>query len=132
MENTNQVPKKILCVEDDETIRTTLSEGLRAHGHTVIEAKNGEEGWKTALTEHPDLIVLDMVMPILNGMDCLRHIRQDAAWGKNAHVVFFTNNDAIEEVSDAMTLNVTKYIIKSSRSLEDIIADIEFELVPKA
>lgn len=128
MENINIVPKKILCIEDDEMIRTHLVSGLQDRGYTTLQAENGEVGYKMALTEHPDLIVLDELMPIMNGLECLRKIREDETWGRNAHVVFFTNNDDIDGVSEALALNVTKYIIKSTRSFSDIITDIHNEI----
>ena len=84
-----KIDKKILIVEDETPLRNAVSDILTFEGFGVLQAKNGQEGLDIALAEHPDLIVLDIMMPVMDGMASLRKIREDESWGKNAHIVFF-------------------------------------------
>ena len=85
----NEDPKKILMVEvveDDEPLLSVLSERFREEGYNVINAITGEEGLKLALKNKPDLILLDIVMPKMDGIAMLKKLRKDP-WGKNANVI---------------------------------------------
>ena len=75
--------KKILIVEDEAPLRNAISDILSFEGFTVFQAKNGQEGLDAALLEHPDLILLDLMMPVMDGLTMLEKLRQDQAYGKN-------------------------------------------------
>jgi DNA-binding response OmpR family regulator len=68
--------KKILVVEDDETMRSTLAALLRCEGFEVLTARNGEDGYHQALAACPDLIITDLQMPVLSGVELAQRIRQ--------------------------------------------------------
>lgn len=70
-------PKKILIVEDEKNLRTAIVDVLQYENFETLEAKNGKEGLKLALKEHPDLILLDLFMPEMDGMTALGKIRRD-------------------------------------------------------
>ena len=70
---------KILIVEDNEMNRDMLSRRLERRGFTVVMAVDGAEGVAMSKTEHPDLILLDMSLPIMNGWEATRAVRADAA-----------------------------------------------------
>jgi two-component system cell cycle response regulator DivK len=67
--------KRILVVEDQEDLRVILRDLLTATGYTVIEAVNGVEGVAKALSEHPDLVLMDIQLPVLDGYDATRQIK---------------------------------------------------------
>lgn len=69
--------KKILIIEDDSSLRLGLEKGFQAEGYEVQVAKDGKEGLNQALTSGSDLILLDLMLPKLNGFDVLRRIRED-------------------------------------------------------
>lgn len=69
--------KKILIVEDEKNLRTAIVDVLQYANFETLEAKNGKEGLKLALKEHPDLILLDLFMPEMDGMTALGKIRRD-------------------------------------------------------
>ncbi len=71
--------KKILVVEDNPVNRSLLEEVLQAHGYEVLIAKNGEEGIEKAKAEQPDLILMDIYMPGMDGYEAARNIRDDPA-----------------------------------------------------
>ena len=73
--------KKILIVEDDNSVRKVFKDRLLQEGFSIIEASDGEEGLATALKEHPDLILLDILMPKMDGMTMLSKLHQDE-WGR--------------------------------------------------
>ncbi|PJF28314.1 MAG: DNA-binding response regulator [Phototrophicales bacterium] len=74
---------KVLIVEDDKTLAGNLSDNLRAEGFSVVLAADGEEGLDKLRTEHPDFIILDIMLPKLDGLSLCRIIRRDAA---TAHI----------------------------------------------
>src|SRR6185312_13646530 len=82
--------KKILVVEDEASIALALGDKLAQEKFTVSKAVDGEEGLAVALREHPDLILLDLRMSKMTGLEMLDELRKDA-WGKTANVMIMTN-----------------------------------------
>lgn len=119
-------PKKILIVEDEKNLRTAIVDVLQYENFETLEAKNGKEGLKLALKEHPDLILLDLFMPEMDGMTALGKIRRDA-WGSKVPVIILTNiNPSAEElVQDVIQNEPLYYFIKSDWKLHDIAKKIE-------
>jgi len=121
-------PKKILIADDEKDLRDALREALEGAGFSVLEAVDGEEAVSIALTERPDLILLDIMMPKMNGHEALRAIRRNP-WGKNAKVISLTALDDATSISNAVFLKTGEYIIKSSASLADIVKKVKQHLV---
>jgi len=113
----------ILIVEDERSLSSALVDKLTHEGFIAITAKNGEEGLEVALREHPDLILLDIVMPVMDGMAMLKKLREDA-WGKSAKVIFLTNLSDNEKLSEAMGSEVFEYFVKSDWKIEDVVAKV--------
>ena len=120
--------KKILIVEDEQDIRQKLAAKCDNEGFITFQAQNGEEGLSLALREHPDLILLDLAMPKMDGVEMLKQLRQDE-WGQNATVVVLTNYSNPERVANVLEAGVHDYIMKSDR-LEDIMEHIKRRLEP--
>lgn len=119
--------KKILIVEDDAILVSVLTDNLSAEGFEIIKAGNGEEGLAAALREHPDLILLDILMPVMDGITMLKKMRKDD-WGKNAKVIMFTNFSEDEKVSEAIELGSYEYLVKSCWKIEDVVAKVREKL----
>ena len=115
---------KILIVEDEFNLQAALSKKLEENNHTVISAADGEAGVQAALSEKPDLILLDIVLPKLSGIDVLEKLRQDPA-GKELNVVMLTNLEEPEKIERATELGAKGYLIKSNYELEEIFKKIE-------
>lgn len=111
--------KKVLIVEDEPIYYKLLIEKLGEDDFELLQADDGKIGLEMALKNHPDLIVLDIYMPIKNGIEFLKDLREDE-WGKSAKVIVLTNIDFEEAKAEAMKLGALKYIIKTDISLEDI------------
>jgi len=118
--------KTILIVEDEAPLRQALADKLGREGFTVLEAVNGENGLERALKGHPDLILLDIAMPVMDGIAMLKELRKDK-WGKGVLVIILTNYSATEKVSEVLEGGAHDYIVKSDR-LEDIIRLIKQKL----
>lgn len=119
--------KKILIVEDEVSLIQVLAEKLEDKGFTVIKAANGHEGLESALNNHPDLILLDIVMPVMDGMTMLEKLRLDE-WGKRAKVILLTNLSDPAKVTKSRGEGVYNYMIKSDWRLDDIVEKINKEL----
>jgi len=112
----------ILIIEDEKSLRGAIVDILRLKDFLSLEARNGREGVKLALENHPDLILLDLIMPEMDGMTALKKIREDM-WGKKVPIIILTNLSATNEhpVDD----EVTHYLIKSDWKLHSIIKKLE-------
>lgn len=115
--------KKVIVIDDDENLRFALTDKLKMSGFEVLEAKNGEEGLKKTLESHPDVILLDIMMPLMNGIDMLKKLREDE-WGKKARVIMLTVLENAEPVADAMSGGNFSYIIKTKVNAEDIVSKV--------
>ncbi|MDP2656072.1 MAG: response regulator [bacterium] len=118
---------KVLIVEDEAQLRHALRDRLMREGFNVLEANNGQEGLTAALVEHPDMILLDIIMPIMDGITMLTKLRENA-WGKNARVIILTNLSDNEKVAEAMENGSFDYLVKSDWKLEEIIEMIHERL----
>jgi DNA-binding response OmpR family regulator len=114
----------VLLVEDDKPIQTILKGTLEAQGFEVDIAANGEEGLKIALKRHPDLILLDIIMPEMNGITMLKELRTDN-WGKTVKVIVVTNLFNPMSEKESKDLHVIDYIIKSDWSLKEIVDHVK-------
>lgn len=111
---------KVLIVEDNNTLRTAYEIILTKEGFKVSLAVSGEEGLKAAASDEPDLILLDMLMPVSNGLDFLR--RYDAPkLHPNVKIVVFSNITEQAITSEAVGLGATQYVTKASVSPKELV-----------
>ncbi len=116
--------KKVIIIDDDENLRFVLSDKLKMSGFEVIEAKDGEEGLEQCLKHHPDIFLLDIMMPIMNGIDMLKRLRQDS-WGKTAEVIMLTVLENAEPIADAMEGGSFTYMIKTKVNADEIAGKVK-------
>lgn len=122
---------KILeIVEDERQLLKVLASQFDRHEIKVITAENGEEGLKMAWREHPDLILLDLLMPKMDGLTMLKCLRQDD-WGKIVPVIILTVLKDDEHLTEAMALGSIDYWVKSDNNLKDIVAKVRARLLLK-
>ena len=120
--------KKVLIVEDEAPLRTAMADILVFEGFTVCQAKNGLEGLEIALEQHPDIILLDLMMPVMDGLTMLGKLRQDQAWGKDAGVILLTNINDPEKIAQATDAGSYDFLVKSDWSIEDVVKKIKARL----
>lgn len=116
--------KRILIVDDEHDLREALKTTLSYDGFFVTTAENGEEGLAKALAEKPDLILLDIVMPKMDGIGVLKALRKDV-WGKDARVIVMTALDDMERISEVLENGGKDYIVKSSVTLSAIAEHVK-------
>jgi DNA-binding response OmpR family regulator len=119
-----ETKKTILIVEDEAPLRNALCDKLTSEGFHVLPAKNGVEGLHVALQEHPDLILLDIVMPLMDGVMMLHKLRADT-WGSGVHVIILTNLSDNDSVAKAMEQDVFEYIVKSNIKIEELVKRVK-------
>ena len=116
--------KKILFIEDESTLQKTFAGILEPEGFELIPALDGEIGLNLAKIEKPDLILLDLILPKLHGLELLEKIKQDEAT-KNIPVIVLTNLGDKETVSRILGTGGTEYLVKSDWNIRDIVKKIE-------
>ncbi len=119
--------KKILIIEDEPDIREAIADAVGDAGYEVDTAPNGSEGLAKALDTHPDLILLDLIMPIMDGKETLQKLRQDS-WGRDAKVVILTAMDDVANVATTHEYHISDYIIKSHASLDEILNKVRLAI----
>lgn len=117
--------KKILLIEDELAYSKLLNEQLTTAGYRVVVAEDGEKGLVMAKAERPDLILLDIRLPKMDGMTMLDLLRKDPV-GKAAKVIILTNLEADEKITQQVIDNLPSYYcVKSDTKLEDLIEKIK-------
>lgn len=116
--------KKILVIDDDQFFSKTLEAALPAGKYTLISAEDGEMGLEKLKTEKPDLIILDLMMPKLDGTAFLKKL-QDSTDLPKVPVLVSSNLSSVKKISDVMSMGAVGYVIKSDESLQSIVQDIE-------
>ncbi len=124
----NNQQKKILIIEDELPMLKALSDKFAREGFSVIEARNGEEGLDAALKNKPDLVILDLFMPVMDGKAMMEELRKDE-WGKRVPIMILTNlNPDDKTLGEIMASGPSYYFIKSKWCLEDLTEKVKKEL----
>ncbi len=115
--------KKILLIEDDPFLVEIYSTKLKEAGFSVIVAGDGDEGLKRMREEAPDLLLLDIVLPGLNGWEILRDIKRDNKLG-NLKIVILSNLGEKEEVEKGLKLGAVRYLVKAHYTPSEVVEEI--------
>lgn len=119
---------KVLLVEDDLQLREIYGARLQAEGHQVVTASDGEEALAVAMRDHPELIVLDVMMPKISGFDVLDILRSTPET-KGIKVIMMTALSQEADRSRGEKLGVNKYLVKSQVTLEDVMSAVRQTLL---
>src|SRR3989344_2918473 len=119
--------KTVLIVEDDPVLLKMYTEKFTFDGFNVLNAKDGEEALETATSQKVDVILLDIMLPIMSGTDFLEKFRQKEK-GKNVPVVALTNLTEEAEKEKAMKLGVKAYLVKAMQTPEEVVAEVKANL----
>jgi DNA-binding response OmpR family regulator len=123
--------KSILLVDDDLTLREMYSERLKAEGFTVDMAKDGEEALQKATDTKPNIILLDIMMPKMNGLDVLKKLREQDST-KDIPVIVLTALIQDREKMESITRGADDYIVKSETMPGDVIQKVQGVLAKRA
>lgn len=117
---------KILVIDDDTLLKNMYQKILEFHGHSVVVADDGEAGIGMAATEKPDLIMMDVMMPKMNGVQALKALKSDALTSQ-IPVVVLTNLTSVTDKDEVMAAGATAYLDKSQnepKKIAAVVADI--------
>ena len=116
--------KSILFIEDESALQKTFGDLLEAKGYRLISALDGEIGLALAKKEKPDLILLDIVLPKVNGLEVLGKLKDDPET-KAIPIIILTNLEGINNVGKVLELGATTYLVKAQYSLDEVLEKIE-------
>lgn len=117
--------KKILIVEDDQFLLNIYTTVFEKENLQVLTSTSGEDGFKAAQTELPDIILLDIMLAgKMNGLDVLREMRQTDNPAKNIPVIIMSNLSDDETVSEGLKLGANGYCVKSQTDPSDIVRNV--------
>lgn len=119
--------KKILLVEDDETLAMVYQQRLELEGFEVKHSVNGEQALSDAVEFKPDLVLLDVMMPKLNGFDVLDILR-NSPQTCNVHIIMLTALSQPKDAERARELGADDFLVKSQVVIGDVVARIKHEL----
>lgn len=120
-------PKRILMVEDDDALASVYITRLKAEGFEVHRVGNGEEALSAAVEFHPDLVLLDVMMPKISGFDVLDILRNTPETA-NVKVIMLTALSQDSDKQRAESLGVDDYLVKSQVVIADVVARIKDHL----
>lgn len=116
--------KNILLIEDDPFLIDIYSTKLEADGFEIEVAKNGEEALTKLKEKKPDLVVLDIVLPRLDGWEVLAKIKEDPE-RKDLKVILLSNLGQKEEVEKGLALGAIRYLIKAHHTPTEVVEEIK-------
>ncbi len=119
--------KTLLVVDDDKLLCDGLSAVLRRAGHNVLQADNGQAGLDAYLQNKPDLVVTDIHMPVMDGLQMLSQIRADDD-GAQVPAIILSNDDSAETLNGALEAGVTVYLSKNSLDPAELVSQVEIAL----
>lgn len=128
MTTTRTDPKTVLVVEDDQEMRGGLRVVLEKKGHHVLEASNGIQAKEMVYRQHPDVMILDMMMPRMGGFPVLEYFRGKAS---APPIIMITANEGSRHKAYAEMLGVVDYIRKPF-AMEQLLESVEKALASKA
>jgi len=121
---------KILIIEDEPSLLAALVKKFSQVGFKVFQAKDGQEGLSVALSSKPDIILLDIDMPKMDGITMLKKLRAES-WGKDVPVIVLTNINDINKAAETLIGGVHDYLIKTDWKLEDVVKIVKDRLASK-
>ena len=116
--------KKILIIEDDKFLRKVINRKLLEGGYSVIEAIDGEKGLKAIKKERPDLVLLDLVLPEMDGFEVLAEMKKEPSLSK-IPVIILSNLGEKEDIDKGFKIGATDYLVKAHLIPAEILDKIE-------
>ena len=115
---------KVLIIEDEALIAKVYATRLASDGHQVFTADNGQTGLEIAKKEIPQVILLDLMMPKISGLDVLKELKKDPKT-KDIIIIVYSNLARDQEVAEAKKLGAAEFLAKASFSPQQVVAKIE-------
>lgn len=121
--------RKILIADDDESFLQIIADKLKSKGFSVIAVKNGKEAVSMGTVELPDLLLLDILMPEMSGLEAMKKLREAGEWGKNVPIFIITSVDPDDKTIQAVAADKpTYYLMKGGLDLDEMVSRIKEQL----
>lgn len=117
-------PKRILIAEDEKAYSRALVLKLQNAGFEAESVENGEEALAAIKSGNFDLVLSDLVMPKMDGIEMAQKLRMDE-WGKDAKIIILTNLSDMDKTQQALENNIFQYIIKTDSKIEDVVMKVK-------
>lgn len=121
--------KTVLVIEDSPELSASIEDILELEGIKSITTSAGSEGVSLALQHHPDLILLDIRLPDIDGYEVYRRIREDTAWGASAKITILTASESLENISKNINLPLEHILFKPEQSVTALLDKITSRLI---
>lgn len=122
-----QNDKKVLIIEDDSSLLKSLADNLAGEGYQIIEATDGADGFEKITKSNPDIILLDLVLPKMDGITIIKKVNESDQLRK-IPIIILTNLDESEQVASAMEAGVYEYLQKTDWHIEDVVKKVKEKL----
>lgn len=116
--------KKIIVIEDEAVLRSLIVDELKMSSFEVISAENGQKGWELILQEKPDLILLDLLMPIMNGYEVLQALKENEQT-KDIPCMVISNSGQINDLNRAYDLGAQAVLIKAEFNPDQVVQKVK-------
>jgi CheY-like chemotaxis protein len=117
-------PLRVLIAEDDRFIRRVATIALERQGFAVVTAEDGEEALRQTQTAHPDVVLLDLIMPKMQGFEVLRRLKQDPATA-SVPVIVLSSLGQEADVQRALAAGAAGYLVKAERYLQNLSLELD-------
>ena len=124
------IKHKILIIEDEKALLAVLSDKFKREGFVVFQATDGKAGLEVAVKQKPELIILDIIMPSMDGLQMLKKLREDK-WGNSVKVLILSNLSDPDQLNVAREQGVVEYMVKSNWGLNDVVNKVKETLRKK-
>ena len=119
--------KKILIADDEPEVLDVMAKRIGREGYLVVTAGDGQEAWEKIQSENPDVILLDLTMPLMNGLEVLRNLREHPPTSKWQPVIIISALNELKDIEDGLSLDADHYLTKPCE-IEDILKGIRLML----
>lgn len=116
--------KKILFIEDEPSLQKTVGDILIKGGYKIFQATDGEAGVRLAISEKPDLILLDLILPKKDGFEVIKALKENAET-KEIKIIVLTNLQSSGDIEKTIELGATTYLVKANYDLDEIVEKIK-------
>ncbi len=125
-------PIKILMADDEEDILSVMAKKISKEGYQVVTACNGQEAWDKIQSESPDVVILDLTMPKLDGFQVLKNLRENPPTAKWQPVIIVSARRELEDMQQGFSMEADHYISKPC-TVSDILKAVELmiKLIPQ-
>ena len=115
---------KVLIIDDDDAISTVFATALKKEGYEAVHSPSGADGLEKAKSEHPDLILLDQILPDMQGNQILKQLKSEEGT-KNIPVIILSNFSQEELVREAINAGATDYVFKFQVDTKDVVEKVK-------